>query len=69
LRRAGLAVEMGYAGNLGKRLKRADKVRARLAVILGDDELAKKAATVRDLDSGEQEAVALDALVQRLSGK
>jgi histidyl-tRNA synthetase len=69
LRRAGVAVEMGYSGNLGKRLKRADKVRARFAVILGGDELAKGEATLRDLDSGEQEAVALGALSSRLGGK
>ncbi|TAN50723.1 MAG: histidine--tRNA ligase, partial [Rhodospirillales bacterium] len=69
LRRAGVAVELGYSGNLGKRLKRADKVGAKTAVILGDDELAKSVATLRDLDSGNQEPVALDALVSRLCGK
>ncbi|MBF0269183.1 MAG: histidine--tRNA ligase [Alphaproteobacteria bacterium] len=69
LRRLGIAVEMGYSGNLGKRMKRADKARASTAVILGDDELAKGVATVRDLDSGSQEEVALEALVSRLRGK
>lgn len=69
LRRKGVAVELGYSGNLGKRLKRADKVGAKSAVILGEDELAKGVATVRDLDSGNQESVALDALVSRLCGK
>lgn len=69
LRRAGVAVELGYSGNLGKRLKRADKLKAKAAVILGDDELAKGIATLRDLDSGNQEAVALDQLVQRLAGQ
>jgi histidyl-tRNA synthetase len=37
-----------------------------VAVILGDDELAQNAATVRDLDSGEQELVPLTALRDRL---
>lgn len=69
LRKAGVAVELGYSGNLGKRLKRADKLRAKTAVILGDDELAKGVATVRDLDGGDQQAVALDELVRHLSGK
>lgn len=67
LRRDGLAVELGYTGNLGKRLKRADKVGARVAVILGEDEAAKGSATVRDLDTGEQELVALDRLGERLA--
>lgn len=62
LRRAGLVVELGYSGNMGKRLKRANKLNARAAVILGEDERAAGAATVRDLDSGEQAQVPLDSL-------
>ncbi len=62
LREASIAVELGYAGNMKKRMKRADKANARLAVILGDDELAKGVAQLRDLDSGEQQEVALDQL-------
>lgn len=66
LRRRGLYAELGYSGNLGKRMKRANKLNARVAVILGDDELAKKVATVRDLDSGEQREISMDALAQQL---
>ena len=62
LRETGIAVELGYAGNMKKRMKRADKANARLAVILGDDELAKGIAQLRDLDSGEQQEIALDQL-------
>ena len=46
LRHAGYAVEMGYSGNLKKRLARANKANARAAVILGEDELSRRAATV-----------------------
>jgi histidyl-tRNA synthetase len=66
LRRAGHAIELGYSGNLGKRLKRADKLSAAAAIILGEDELAKGVATLRDLDSGEQTAVPLAELEERL---
>jgi histidyl-tRNA synthetase len=66
LRDAGLVVEIGYSGNLQRRLRRADRIGARAAVLLGDDELARGIATVRDLDSGEQSEVALDALPQFL---
>ena len=66
LRRRGIYAELGYSGNVGKRMKRANKLNARVAVILGDDELAKKVATLRDLDSGEQREVAMDALAQQL---
>ena len=67
LRKAGLAVDLGFAGNVKKRMRRANKVGARVAVLLGDDELARNAATVRDLESGEQELVCLDALTERLA--
>jgi histidyl-tRNA synthetase len=67
LRQAGFAVDLGYSGNLKKRMRRANKAGARAAVILGDDELARHSATVRDLESGEQELVSLSALSERLS--
>jgi histidyl-tRNA synthetase len=67
LRDAGLVVELGYSGNLQRRMRRADRVGARAAVLLGDDELARGVATVRDLDSGDQSEVALDALIERLA--
>lgn len=67
LRRAGLYVEMGYSGNLKRRLQRADKQNATHAVILGEDELANGVVTVRDLTSGEQQEVAFDQLSQRLT--
>jgi histidyl-tRNA synthetase len=62
LRGAGFTVDLGFSGNLKKRLKRANKLNAVAAVLLGEDELARGEATVRDLESGEQTAVALDAL-------
>ena len=66
LRQAGLSVEMGFSGNMKKRMARANKANARFAVILGEDEAARGAATLRDLDSGAQEEVPLAALKERL---
>lgn len=62
LRRAGYAVELGFGGNMSKRMKRANKINARAAVILGEDELANSEATIRDLDSGEQSSSPLAQL-------
>ena len=67
LRRAGFVVELGYSGNLKKRMQRANKLNARAALLFGDDELAAGSATLRDLDSGEQELVSLSSLAERLS--
>lgn len=66
LRDAGLVVDLGYSGNVGRRMRRADRIGARAAVLLGDDEWARGAATVRDLDTGEQSEIAFDALAARL---
>ena len=67
LRRDGFTVDIGYGGNLSRRMKRANKLRARLAVILGEDELRAGTVTVRDLDTGEQEEVALRGLRDHLA--
>lgn len=67
LRHEGFAIDLGFSGNIKKRMKRADRVGARAAVILGEDELAKESATLRDLDTGEQELVSLDTLSDRLA--
>jgi histidyl-tRNA synthetase len=67
LRAAGFPVELGYRGNVQKRMKAADKAHARAALLIGDDELARNVARVRDLDSGEQEDVPLAALTDRLA--
>ena len=67
LRRQGFAADLGYSGNLSKRLKRANKLGARAAILLGEDELAGASATLRDLETGEQERVPLDGLAERLA--
>ena len=66
LRKAGFAVDLGYRGNVAKRMKRANKLGARAAVILGETERAAGAVTLRDLDTGEQESVPLPELNDRL---
>ena len=57
---------MAYRGNMKRRMQRANKLNARAALIIGDDELAKGVAQLKDLDSGEQREVALDALAGAL---
>jgi histidyl-tRNA synthetase len=67
LRRAGFAVDLGYSGNLSKRMTRAGKVGAVAAVLIGEDELKRGAATVRDMTSGEQVDVLLPELESHLA--
>src|SRR3954465_15238939 len=66
LRRAGVAVDLAFKGKPGQRMKRADRIGARWAVSLGSAEIARGVVQLRDLDSGVQEELALDALADRL---
>ncbi len=66
LRRAGIATDMAFKGNMKKRLAKADALGARYAVIVGDDEIAKGVASVKNLGAGTQVEVALDALAEAL---
>ncbi|MDZ4736507.1 MAG: histidine--tRNA ligase [Rhodospirillaceae bacterium] len=67
LRRAGFTADLGFSGNLGKRMKRANKIDAAAALILGEDEMKRGSVMLRDLDSGEQAEVKLDAIEERLA--
>jgi histidyl-tRNA synthetase len=66
LRQAGIRAEMAYRGNLRRRMERANRIGARAAVIIGDDDIARGVAQVKDLQTGEQEAVALKDIPARL---
>jgi histidyl-tRNA synthetase len=67
LRQRGIRVEMPFSGNLGKQLKRADKLGARYVGIFGADEAAQKALVLRDMQDGSQTNLGLDAAVDHLS--
>ncbi len=54
LREQGFSVDMIYEGGMKARLKQANKVNARYALIFGSEELAQEKILVKDLDSGEQ---------------
>jgi histidyl-tRNA synthetase len=66
LRHAGIRAEMAYRGNLRRRMERANRIGARAAVILGDDDISRGVAQVKNLATGEQEAVALAEIAAHL---
>jgi histidyl-tRNA synthetase len=67
LRRAGIAAEIAYRGNLRRRMERANRIHARAALILGEDEIAKGVVQLRDLDAGTQDSVPLADVAGRLA--
>ncbi|MBA3524997.1 MAG: histidine--tRNA ligase [Geodermatophilaceae bacterium] len=70
LRRVGVSADMAYGGRgLKGAMKAADRSGATYAVVLGERDLAAGAAQVKDLRTGEQDAVALDILLPTLQEK
>jgi len=67
LRKLHVKVEMDYLSRgLKAQLKAADRLKAKYAVILGDDELARGVAIVKEMAGGEQREVKLIDLVDHL---
>jgi len=69
LRRHRVASDMAFRGNMKRRMAKANESGARFAVILGDDELARGEAAVKDLTSGDQMNVPLDRLADLLADR
>lgn len=62
LRRSGISADHSFKGNMKKRMQKANDWGARFAVILGEDELAKGVASLKNLQTGDQSEVSLSAL-------
>ncbi len=70
LRAAGLYVELGYEGrSLKSQMKQADKLNATFAVIIGDDELAQKSVRLREMATGTESVVSMEALASKLTAQ
>lgn len=63
LRASGVYVELGYNGNVGKRMKRASKLNAVAALIFGEDELKKQTVNFKHFDSGREYPLTIEAAV------
>jgi len=67
LRLSGLSVEMDYeARSLKAQMRRADKLGAMHVLILGEDELVKGAALLRDMEASTQEDIPLEGIAEQL---
>jgi len=66
LRKKGYHVDLGYSGNLKKRIKRANDRNAIAAIFIGESESLRKVATIKDMDTGNQNEVSLDFLEKQL---
>ena len=70
LRRAGVATDLAFGvKGIKNAMKSADRSGARWALVAGDRDLAEGVVQLKDMTTGEQSPVALDALVTTLKEK
>jgi histidyl-tRNA synthetase len=67
LRRGGVSVEVMAGGKLKRAMELANKLGARFALILGDDEIAAGEYSLKDMASGEQRRVRREELARAVS--
>ncbi|MFD3419884.1 histidine--tRNA ligase [Streptomyces decoyicus] len=67
LRRSGVATDFAFGGKgLKNAMKSANRSGARLALVAGERDLAEGVVQLKDLESGEQSAVALDGVADEI---
>ena len=62
----GIKSEIIYNGNLSKKFKRANKINASYAIILGEEEIDKNVIKFKDLKSGNEELLNLDQIIEQI---
>jgi histidyl-tRNA synthetase len=67
LRRQGKSVEVAAGGKLKRAMELANKLGARYALILGEDEIAAQEYSLKQMQSGEQRRVKRDELAAAVS--
>lgn len=69
LRQAGIAVVNDPLGRSMKaQMKEAARLGSRWTIIIGEDELASGTVTLRNMDTGEQERIKREELIEKLKG-
>ena len=62
----GIKSEIIYNGNLSKKFKRANKINASYAIILGEEEIDKNIIKFKDLKSSNEELLNLDQIIEQI---
>jgi len=65
----GIKTEIIYNGNISKKFKRANKIKALYAIILGEDEIRKKVIKLKNLKMGSEEFLDLNQAIKRIKNK
>jgi len=66
-REKGISADMDYLGkSLKAQMKAADRIGAKFVYIIGEDELSKKSAVLKNMGTGKQQEIPFDALLSNL---
>lgn len=65
LRQRGVCVEVAAEGRLKRLMELSNKLGARYTLIVGDNEIAAGKYALKNMDSGDQEEIARDRLIER----
>ncbi|MGH9581603.1 MAG: His/Gly/Thr/Pro-type tRNA ligase C-terminal domain-containing protein [Bryobacteraceae bacterium] len=68
LRELGMSVEVGIEGKLKRMLELANKMGARYALIVGDNEILTQSYALKNMASGEQETLTRQSVCERFAG-
>lgn len=66
IRQAGIGAQIAMSGSLKSQLRHADKRGARVAIIIGDDEIEQGVVILRNLTLGTQDTVPLDGIIDAI---
>jgi histidyl-tRNA synthetase len=62
----GIKTEILYTGNVSKKLKRADKINAQFAIIIGEDEISQNIVNLKNLKTGFQQGIKLGDAINEI---
>ena len=65
----GIKTEIIYTGNFSKKFKRANKIKASYAIILGEEEVQQKLLKFKDLKSGREDLIDLEHAIKKIKNK
>lgn len=66
LRESGIYAEIIFGSNMKKQMKKATSSDAKFVIIIGEEEIKSKKFTVKNFDSGSEEKITVDNIIQYL---
>ena len=66
LRKNNIKVKFDYKYNLKKSLSNANQIKAKFAIIVGENEVSQKLCTIKYLDNNQQETTTIEKIISKL---